>query len=198
MLSKSLLCIVCPQQDNLAALDYSCSLITLCVSYWSKPCGIIMFSNINWKLALFLPVIFSNTWWICLFHWVQSPGFHLFFPSQAFIGCVSEGEQWCCCEFLLWAGGTCVQVGAVPKGFYTCRIPKVYDSLLDAMRYVLGKITDNLSLLMAVPGKLSPLSCQLLSCVQTPKFLFQDTAPASSPRESSSFSPMRIGPDSPH
>lgn len=41
----------------------------------------------------------------------------------------------------------CVRVGAAPKGFYSCRIPKVCDSLLDAMRYVPGKVTDNLHFL---------------------------------------------------
>lgn len=150
-----------------------------------------MFSNINsiWKSALFLPIIFRNTWWIYMFHWVLSAGLHWSFPSQAFIGCVSEEEKWCCCEFLLWAEGTCVQVGAAPKGFYTCRIPKVYDSLLDAMRYVSGKVTDKLSFPVTVPDKLPGLEL----CSDFKIFV---------PRHCTTFIPcfflMWMGPDSPH
>lgn len=116
------------QQANLAVPDYSCSLITRYVSYWSKPWGIIMFSNINsvWKLALFfadlqqhlmgLPVSLGTVFRFSLV--LPPPGFYWIWEQRGAV-------------VLLWVPALCV--GAAPKGFYTCRIPKVYDSLLDAI-----------------------------------------------------------------
>lgn len=74
--------------------------------------------------------------------------FSLVFPQP---GSHWVHEQWCWCEFLLWAGGTCAQAGAAHKGFYTRRSHELFDYLLGAMRYGPRKVTDNVSFSMAVP-----------------------------------------------